>query len=635
MLLGVALGMWLLTVQPAGAQTTETVTVSYPEKDTKQVESFSARDPEGGTVYWYLAGIDSGAFSLSRDKGGSTALNFKKSPNFEKPMDRADTGDSEDACFSTLGTGECDNTYKVTVRAGDGGDNTIKDFMVEVTVSNVNETGSVTLTPVQPQAGITMTATATDPDENSGFTYQWAKSPTKNARYTTIQGETGMTYAPKPREDVGYFIKVTVTYRDVTGTSIRTVEATSDHAVRATPPDNKQPMFYDQTPGGTEDENDTAQVFVDPEDILTNRSVAENTPSGMPMGPRVTAYDADGDILTYKLIDGDATDIADQNATDGDSTKFSIDPRTGQIMTKTMLNYEGNSGEPDNCAIENACSVKVVAIDPSNVDTNDDTSPNVATSVTVTINITNVEEDPMVTLGTGPAMNAISADEFVDGSTDAFTLTSIPANYTYGASDGDEGTTFTYTVEGPDGGLFEAPAGVLAFKKCSPEGSPAVTSGCPNYEKPMDADNVYEVVVVATDPTLNKGTRKVTIKVSNVDENGAVTFPETLQPAVGERITAVLKDPDGGVKNVTWRWENNDSLATGKGAETATYEPNADDEGDTLAVTASYTDAEGSGKSASGTTVAVIPADAANTAPKFVDASDPRGEVDIGNPTRQ
>ena len=61
----------------------------------------------------------------------------------------------------------------------------------------------------------------------------------------------------------------------------------------------------------------------------------------------------------------------------------------------------------------------------------------------------------------------------------------------------------------------------------------------PNYEKPTDKneDNVYELLVVASDPQLNVRTLWVTIKVTNQEEDGEVSFDQR-QPAVGVAITA-------------------------------------------------------------------------------------------------
>ena len=72
---------------------------------------------------------------------------------------------------------------------------------------------------------------------------------------------------------------------------------------------------------------------------------------------------------------------------------------------------------------------------------------------------------------------------------------------------------------------------------------------------PTDAnqDNAYKVTIVATDKKDLTGTKDLTIKVTNVDEPGTVSL-STIQPGVGQPITAALTDEDGGVNDMKWQW---------------------------------------------------------------------------------
>ena len=102
------------------------------------------------------------------------------------------------------------------------------------------------------------------------------------------------------------------------------------------------------------------------------------------------------------------------------------------------------------------------------------------------------------------------------------------------------------------------------------------------------------------DDTIN-----VTINVTNVDEDGTVTLSNE-QPEEEQPITATLADPDGGETSITWQWSTSSSRrgswtnATGTGATSATYTPVTADVNKYLRATASYTDDEGSGKTAHG-----------------------------------
>ncbi len=105
----------------------------------------------------------------------------------------------------------------------------------------------------------------------------------------------------------------------------------------------------------------TAPVFTD--GTSTTRSVAENTASGEHIGTAVTATDADNDTLTYTLSGTDAA-------------AFGIDATTGQLKTKAALDYETKT----------TYTVTVTVSDGSLTD-----------SITVTINITDVNELPAST----------------------------------------------------------------------------------------------------------------------------------------------------------------------------------------------------------------------------------------------
>ena len=99
-------------------------------------------------------------FDLRLDGKVKGALRFTKPyPSFEK-MDSADG----------------DNVYEVVVRVTDGKTNSSET--VTVTVENVPEAGTVTLSQRRPQEGIPITAGLTDKDVGvSGTEWQWYRGP--------------------------------------------------------------------------------------------------------------------------------------------------------------------------------------------------------------------------------------------------------------------------------------------------------------------------------------------------------------------------------------------------------------------------------------------------------------------------
>ena len=90
---------------------------------------------------------------------------------------------------------------------------------------------------------------------------------------------------------------------------------------------------------------------------------------------------------------------------------------------------------------------------------------------------------------------------------------------------------------------------------------------------------MYEVTLVVTDSKDNTDERDVTVKVTNIEENGVVTL-STLQPRVGFPVTATLADPDNvTADSVSWQWydgaiiEGNLEQNAIEDATSATYTP--------------------------------------------------------------
>ena len=467
------------------------------------------------------------------------------------------------------------------VQAGDGGEDPATKA-VTVTVTNVEEAGKVTLSTLQPKAGVELTATLTDPDEViiGSMTWQW--SSRDRSTWTDIEDATSATYTPADG-DAGKHLRATAEYKDGESTeTAKSAEVISANAVLAERSQNAAPAFPDQDP-------DMADVQDDQE-----RSVAENTPAGQPVGAPAAATDEDAaDVLTYTL---DGTDAG----------FFSIDVATGQLMTKKKLDFEARGSG----ASSNDYVVTVTATDPFGTPTARDATNSV--TIMVTIEVTDVDEAPSVAMG---ATTISHAENGTVLDVDLSNPSQNAAEYT-GTDPEDDNSTLKWSVAGADSGKFSiTSAGERATLAFEAE---------PDYEMPGDAngDNVYEVTVVVTDSGANTAMRSVTVKVTNVEEGGTVTL-SSLQPRVGVPITARLTDPDGGVSGVTWQWYNGavseNSLDDNaiEDATSATYTPVADDVGDSLSARASYTDGKGADDAVGASTA--VAADTRNKAPVFPD----------------
>ena len=616
----------LLFLMPGGllqAQDDMT-TLKYAEKGTDPVATFTAPDPEGArAIVWSLLpataptdgsrafpidvngngerdddvdiamadAADAGRFEISKDG----VLSFKSSPNYEAAAD--------------AGT---NNEYKVVVRASDGGE-TYAYHKVTVMVTNVEEPGTVMLSALQPQVGITLTATHSDPDGGvTSLTWKWERSAAMDGPWTTIPGDHGMaatsTYTPTGADEDKY-LQATASYADE-HQSGKMAMATTAMMVRTTPQQNAHPAFPDQDSGTTGIQ--TAQT----------RTVPEKTPSGTNIGAPVKANDGDNDTLTYSL---GGTDEA----------SFSINPATGQLMTKAALNFEVD--EADARTFE----VTVTATDPSG-----EAGDNATSAVTITV--TNVDEAPTITDGSDA--NAHDFNENLKDD-DATTEANEALIQAFMATDPEDITTadpdrvMTWTTAGPDGSLFSITA-VAITTQGNPQAADLEFKKAPDYEMPADAnkDNVYEVTVVVTDSDGMTAMRYVTVKVMNENEAGEVIL-SSQQPKVGVDFTASLDDDDGGEAGLKWKWYRSTDGTAGTPAtcdgnttfpnveadpdpaikddngdliRSDTYTPNLDDDASQcLRAIASYSDGEGEMKSATGTSANPVVKDTDNKAPKF------------------
>ena len=302
---------------------------------------------------------------------------------------------------------ETKSGYTVTVTASDGTLTATVD--VTVTITNIDEAGTVALSTNQPSARAEITAALTDPDEGvTGAVWQWERSSDGNTDWADI-GTSSPSYTPVDG-DVGYHLRATASYTDGHGPG-KTAQAASTQAVQAGA--NRPPEFDSAT---------------------ATREVPENTEAGGNIGAPVTAADPDtGDTLTYTLGGTDAT-------------FFDIDASTGQLQTQAALDYETKSGY----------TLTMTASDGT-----------LTATVDVTVTVTNIDEAGTVALSTNepPARAETTAaltdpDEGVtgavwqwerssDGNTDWADIGTSSASYT--PVDGDLGYHLRATASYTDG----------------------------------------------------------------------------------------------------------------------------------------------------------------------------------------
>ena len=309
------------------------------------VGTVTATDPEDDTITYSVGGTDAAAFAeafqLNTADGKITVktgsnLSFETKPSYSINIEATDGKDA-------------DGADEVTATNDDS-------VAVTITVTDVEETGSISMSRATPAVGIAVTATLTDPDGGeTAVTWQWAKSDTENGSFTNITTATSDSYTPVTA-DVGKWLKVTASYTDRRGSG-KTATKAADNAVDTSP--HKVPAFAADT------------------QTLT---VAENKPAGTTVGT-VSATDADGDTLGYTFGGTDGTAFDDD---------FTLDTSSGEIKVKTTggVDYEDRTTYTITISVSDGEDASGVTENPAMIDD----------SITVTINVTNVDEDGVVTL---------------------------------------------------------------------------------------------------------------------------------------------------------------------------------------------------------------------------------------------
>ena len=560
-----------------------------------------ATDAGDDTLSYGLSGSGAGLFDIDSDGqitvGSGTTLDFETTRSYRLTVTATDTSSSTDTATVNIG------------------------------VINVDEDGTVTLSSSQPQVGTGLTATLSDPDgATSDVSWVWAKSPNNGRSWSFISGATSAGYTPVPA-DAGARLRATASYTDPQGSG------KSAEAVSAAPVSNTAPVFASAS---------------------FTLSVAENSAGGTEVGSPVTAADP-GDTVTYRLS-GTGASLFDVDG-DGQITVASgaeLDYETAASYTLTVTATD-TSSSTDTATV----NIGVVNVDEDGTVTLSSSQPQVGTALTATLSdpdgtpssvswvwdrstdfgnnwtdiagATSISYTP-APADTGALLRATASytdPEGPDKSADAvsvvpvsnsapvfasasFTL-SVAENSAGGTEVGspvtaaDPGDTVAYGLSGSGASLFVIDS----------DGQIAVASGASlDYETTRS----YRLTVTATDTSSSTDTATVNIGVVNVDEDGTVTFSSS-QPQVGTGLTATLSDPDGATRSVRWVWarsaDGGNIWTDISGATSAGYTPVTADVGTLLRATASYTDPQGSGKSADAVQIATV----SNPAPVFASGS--------------
>ena len=299
-------------------------TRSVPENTAASTNigtAVAATDADNNTLTYTLSGIDAASFRIISTSG---QLQTKAALDYETKT-----------------------SYSVTVSVSDGNGGT-DSITVTINVTDVNETptntapvftdgASTTRSVPENTAASTNIGTAvaaTDADNNT-LTYTLSGIDAASFRIISTSGQLQTKAALDYETKTSYSVTVSVSDSNGGTDSITVTINVTD--VNETPT-NTAPVFTEGSPA--------------------TRSVTENIEAGQHIGPAVAATDADGDTLAYTLGGTDAA-------------SFGIDSTTGQLKTKSPLDYE----------TKRAYTVIVTVSDGTLTDT-----------ITVTINVTDIDE---------------------------------------------------------------------------------------------------------------------------------------------------------------------------------------------------------------------------------------------------
>ena len=450
---------------------------SFQEDSNAAIATYTAADPERDALTWSVSGNDFWISSRGQ-------LHFRSPPSFETQT-----------------------SYTVTVTATDDYETAplSGSLSVTVTVTDAEESGVVTLSLLRGWDGTAFQAVLDDDDGGiTGETWQWERSSNRS-RWSDIAGATSSSYTATA-DDVGQYLRATVSYTDRRGSNKEASAAVTGRIEDSTdrPESNNAPTFAETAP---------------------ERSVGQGTAAGRNVGAPVRATDEDtGDVLTYSL---DGTD----------AVLFDIDPATGQVLTKAVLDYD-----PDGT---NSYTVEVRVHDGYGPDYQP-TDVGVDATITVTITVTAVAQRTSSGGGSGGGGGGGSgggggggtprnrSPSFADG--DATTRT-VAENTAAGqdigapleATDPDRRDTLTYTLEGEDAASFDIDAATGQLRTKAPLDYETKTS--------------YTLTARVEDRRGRSDTMEVTVNVTNVglsgtvgrydtDDNGAIDRDEAIAAVV-------------------------------------------------------------------------------------------------------
>ena len=315
--------------------------VSVPENSNGVVYTVSATDEDTD---------DNISYSLASGVADNDLFNVSNTSGIEAANDTETEATSGELSFKSAPDYETGDSYEVQVTASDGDLSTEEDFVLTVTIADVNEapvftTTADTVNVPENSTEVFYTALATDEDASDSISYYLAEGVANNNLFNinAASGELSFKNAANYESDGPYEAQVSASDGSLSANAnlVLTIIITDV---------NEAPVFATTTDTALVPENSTNAFYI------------------------ASATDEDAnDSISYSLVSG----VADNNL-------FNINSVNGEISFKNAPNYEVNS----------LYEVQISASDGSlSADTN----------LTITIIVSDVNEAPTFAISTDAA----------------------------------------------------------------------------------------------------------------------------------------------------------------------------------------------------------------------------------------
>ena len=416
--------------------------------------------------------------------------------------------------FDQPGDANADNDYVVVVKATDANGNTSQQTLT-ITVLDLDDTAPQISGP-SGSAGAASTAKTVSEGTTTVATFTAGEPVT----WALVGGPDQARFALDPNTGALTFV------------AAPDFEAPTDSGT-----DNIYVLIVEATDADGNTSQQTVTITVS--DVNENAAPPQITgPSGaagaqasaksVKEGNAAVATFAANEAVTWAVVGG--TDAGD----------FTIDPATGVLRFTAAPDFEAPTDADGNNAY-------VLVIEATDADGN-------TSQQTVTVTVANVNEDAAPPQITGPSSGPGSATSAKTVNEGQAAVATFSAN---------EGVTWSI-AGGPDAGDFKIDpvTGALTF----------VAS--PDFEAPTDADgnDVYVLVIAATDANGNTSQQTITVTVANLPED--TTPPEVAGPSgQGQEQTQTIPEGETTVATFTADEEVTWSVEGGSDGEVFVIDP--------------------------------------------------------------